>query len=194
MQKLIDDILQFSSLNADASSFEKVDLDAILNNVLSDIEIKIEESGALIKREPLLSIEAIPSQMGQLFQNLISNAIKFHKPGSVPEVSVRCRLISKEIVQEDTALLQSKSFIEIDISDNGIGFDESYKEKIFEIFQRLHNSKTYSGTGIGLAICKKIVDNHLGTIRVASEPGVGTTFTIQLPVVHPGFNVPEKAQ
>jgi signal transduction histidine kinase len=150
--------------------------------------------------EELPAIEAIPSQMGQLFQNLISNAVKFKRDDEGVQVDITCRIIPAEEVKsygwidEKTSALGGYSyswsrerFARIVVKDNGIGFNESYAEKIFEIFQRLHSAKTYEGTGIGLAICKKIVDNHHGIITASGQPGKGAAFTIILPLSQKNF-------
>lgn len=195
MQRLIDDILQFSSLKATTDAYRSTDLNDVVRQVLSDMEVKIESSSAVVSVDDLPPIEAIPSQMGQLFQNLISNAIKFKKEGEKVDINITCTIIPADElksygwIDEQTSALGGYSynwsrerFAKITVKDNGIGFQESYAEKIFEIFQRLHNAKTYEGTGIGLAICKKIVDNHHGTITAESKSGAGAAFTIILPL------------
>ncbi|MBD0294396.1 MAG: GHKL domain-containing protein, partial [Flavisolibacter sp.] len=161
----------------------------------SDLEVAIEQNGASIETGELPIIEAIPSQMGQLFQNLISNAIKFRKEEEPPFINICCIEITGEQLLQDTHLpsaanitaihlnWQQKRFLKISVQDNGIGFDKAYEEKVFEIFQRLSSTKKQEGTGIGLAICKKIVDNHHGFIKAESETNKGTTFIIVLPVL-----------
>jgi PAS domain S-box-containing protein len=206
MQHLIDDILAFSSLRISNEAFETTDLNAVVKQVLSDMEIRIEASGATVQADPLPVIEAIPSQMGQLLQNLISNAIKFRKEGVLPVVQISSQVVSADEVKdygwkdEKTLALRGttynwsrEQFVKLRISDNGIGFDEAYSEKIFEIFQRLHSNKVYEGTGIGLAICKKIVDNHHGSISADGKPGEGATFTILLPLSQKIFLSKEEA-
>ena len=200
MQRLIDDILAFSSLRATREAFRATDLNAVLKQVLSDIEIRIENTGALIRADELPVMDAIPSQMGQLFQNLLSNALKFRREDVQPLITISCKMVSAdEIKGHDFKEEESHSaaafpfhrgreqFARIEIRDNGIGFEEAYAEKIFEIFQRLHSSKTFEGTGIGLAICKKIVDNHHGMITAGSTPGKGATFTLYLPLSQKNF-------
>ena len=156
------------------------------------MELMIQEKKAVIQVPHLTVLEAIPSQMGQLFQNLIGNALKFQQPGKVPEVVLESDLITgRELFVSEAAYREiyplvnyrdwtNVPFVKITVKDNGVGFDEAFQEKIFEIFQRLHSN--YEGTGIGLAICKKVVDNHHGIIRVSSQENVGTVFTIILPV------------
>ncbi len=199
MQRLIDSILQFSSIKASAESFVQTDLNHILNQVLSDMEIRIQESGTVVKADKLPVIEAIPTQMEQLFQNFLSNAIKFRQQDKTPLIKISSEQIMADELNRkipDLNFTQQKGsaykwkkepLIKISVQDNGIGFDDKYSDKIFEIFQRLHTSKTHEGTGIGLAICKKIVDNHHGNINVISKEGEGTTFFIILPVSQKHF-------
>jgi PAS domain S-box-containing protein len=192
MQKLIEDILRFSNLRADKLAFEQVDLNQVVQQVLSDMEVVIQEKKAVIMVPQLSALEAIPSQIGQLFQNLIGNALKFQQPGIIPEIVITSDTVSGLEVFESEAAYRDTypmakykdwtnvPFVKITLKDNGVGFDEIFQEKIFEIFQRLHSN--YEGTGIGLAICKKVVDNHHGFIKVSSQENVGTVFTIILPV------------
>lgn len=206
MQRLIDDILSFSSLRVTRDAFCFTDLNAVLKQVLSDIEIRIENTGAVIHADELPVIEAIPSQMEQLFQNLLSNALKFRQEGVPPQITITCNTIGAEEInrndmKEDGTFPVSgisyrrgqEHFVKIEFHDNGIGFEEAYAEKIFEIFQRLHSNKTFEGTGIGLAICKKIVDNHHGLIGAISKPREGATFTIYLPFSQKMFTNSETA-
>lgn len=199
MQKLIQDILQFSSIKSTPSAFEKTDLNKVISQVLADVEVQIEKSKANIQVQELPVIEAIPSQMGQLFQNLVSNSLKFSKPDGQPQISITSKVLTgnqlKQImdVKELSSLTTShawerENFVKIVHTDKGIGFDEQYAEKVFEIFQRLHG-KMYTGTGIGLAICKKVVDTHHGFIAAQSRQGEGASFTIILPVSQKGYLV-----
>ena len=128
------------------------------------------------------TISAIPGQIRQLFQNLISNAIKFTKEGVPPIVEIKSEILRGEVLSPN--LEPNKDFCRIVVKDNGIGFDQQYADKIFELFQRLHTRNEYQGTGIGLAVCKKIVDKHGGLINVNSIQEEGTTFTIILPLIH----------
>lgn len=200
MQRLIDDILQFSSLKAVKADYRETDLNSIVQQVLSDMELKVESSAAVIEADNLPTIEAIPSQMGQLFQNIISNALKFKKEGEAPRIRINSTVLSADQLTNyhwiDGGNLaragysynwSREQFVRIDVKDNGIGFDETYAEKIFEIFQRLHLHQYYEGTGIGLAICKKIVDNHHGIISAEGKQGEGATFTIVLPLSQKNF-------
>lgn len=197
MQRLIDDILTFSSLRAHMEAFQPTDLNTVLRQVLSDMEIRIESSHATIHTTELPTIEAIPSQIGQLLQNLISNSIKFRKDDVPPVVSITGKIVSIDEVNNynwkaDKELHYTfnwsrEQFVKIEVRDNGIGFDEDYKDKIFEIFQRLHSNKNFEGTGIGLAICKRIVDNHHGVITASGSTGQGATFIVILPLSQKNF-------
>lgn len=168
MQSYIDDLLLFSRLTVDESQFVKTDCNKIIKEVLLDLETKIDESRGTINVDKLPDIEANPFQVRQLFQNLISNALKYRKENVAPIVN-----ISSQINVDGN--------MDIKVEDNGIGFDEKYKDRIFQLFQRLHGKSAYAGTGIGLSICKKVVDHHDGTISVNSSPGEGATFIVRLP-------------
>ena len=168
MRRLIDDLLTYSRVTSQAKPFQRVNLSNILENVLSDLEIRIEQTKAKIHVSNLPTIDADPSQMQQLFQNMISNSLKFQKEGNVPEISVSART--------------TPYHCEITFMDNGIGFDEQYVEKMFTIFQRLHGKQEYEGTGLGLAVCKKIIKRHSGNIQVYSTLGAGAKFVITLPL------------
>jgi signal transduction histidine kinase len=172
MQTLITDLLSFSRVTTKAQPFVPVDLNQIALGVLSDLEVRIEQTGARVAIEPLPTIDADALQMRQLFQNLIGNALKFSKPGESPVVRVIGAVRNGSTPPR----------LELEVSDNGIGFDQKYSDKIFVIFQRLHGRAEYEGTGVGLAICKKIVERHNGQIAATSTPGSGATFTITLPV------------
>ncbi len=171
MQVLIDDLLQYARVSSRGRPLERLDLDQLIRQVLSDLETRIEESGARVELEPLPRVEADPSQMGQLFQNLIANALKFRHPERTPEVRISGRMVSDS----------TRPWCEITVADNGIGFDQQYGERIFEVFGRLHGRTAYPGTGMGLAICRKIVERHGGTIEARGESGEGARFLIRLP-------------
>ena len=173
MRTLINDLLAFSRVIRSSEPFVAVDLAVVTKEVLSDLEVRIEKSGAKIDVEPLPSIEADPMQMRQLMLNLISNALKFQPAGAVPVVKINSRTL--------TAASGDK-LSEITVQDNGIGFDEKYIDKIFAVFQRLHGRSEYEGTGVGLAVCRRIVDRHHGNIIAKSQPGKGATFIITLPM------------
>jgi PAS domain S-box-containing protein len=179
MQKLIHDILEFSNLTGTNIPIENVDLNEIIQQVLSNMEVIIEQSGAQIIIDKLPVIEGNPSQLIQLFQNLLVNAIKFRHTDRKPLVKITV----EESIHHGNSLLQklNKSSI-IRVTDNGLGFEEKFNQNIFELFQRLHGKNDFEGTGIGLAICKKIVDNHHGIITASSKIGEGSVFNITIPL------------
>jgi len=192
MQVLINDILDFSQISAEVGTFGRVSLNRVVEQVRTDLEILIGETGAKIEVDNLPEIEGIESQMGQLFQNLISNSLKFRKPDIKPVVQIYAEKTIGGInsVQGNSAysilanptFWQNQAFCNIYVKDNGIGFDAVYADRIFNLFQRLHSRTSFDGTGIGLAICRKIVDNHHGEIQAKSEVGQGATFIITLPI------------
>ncbi|MDX5436403.1 MAG: PAS domain S-box protein, partial [Pontibacter sp.] len=181
MQNLINDLLDFSRVTTKSKPFVKVKLDDILTEVISDLEVTIEKTGARIVRSPLPEIEAEPTQMRQLFQNLLSNAIKFRKENESPIINIYAKSLQR---QAHLTATPGDELTEIYIEDNGIGFDEKYLDRIFNIFQRLEGQK-YEGSGIGLAICRKIAIRHGGDITAQSQPGIGTRFIITLAIKHP---------
>jgi PAS domain S-box-containing protein len=174
MQTLINDLLTFSRVISRNEPFVEVDLNQITREVLGDLEVRIEKTGASVEVGDLPNIEGDPTQMRQLLQNLIGNALKFHAPGATPKIQVRATTIEDESA--------GSAICHLTVQDNGIGFDEKYLDRIFAVFQRLHGRQEYEGTGIGLAVCRRIVDRHKGTITAKSKPGQGTTFIIDLPV------------
>ncbi|MDX2003586.1 MAG: ATP-binding protein [Chitinophagales bacterium] len=180
MQKLIEDLLNYSRLSKNKDDFEPTDMNTLVNEVVSDLEISIQQKQASIHTDSIPEIEVIPSQMRQLFTNLLSNALKFTDANVQPIISIQ----ASEILY-DTGLGSSQKCCKLVIKDNGIGFDEKFSDKIFILFQRLHGRSEYEGTGIGLALVKKIIDNHHGTIVANSTLGKGTTFTIILPISQP---------
>jgi light-regulated signal transduction histidine kinase (bacteriophytochrome) len=185
MTKLIDDLLDFSRISFDDKKFEEIDLNKILSDVVLDLDLKIAEKKAEVKwNGDLPKIEAVPLQMRQLFYNLIFNALKFAKPNIAPRILISHRLLSKEEIRQRKSLDTTGRCIEIVFSDNGIGFDPQFAEQIFIIFQRLNDRKQYPGTGMGLAIGKKIVANHKGDIY-ATSAGEGASFHVILPVKQP---------
>jgi light-regulated signal transduction histidine kinase (bacteriophytochrome) len=177
MQKLINDLLIFSRQEDGTVAFEQVNLKDLLADVLADMEVEIEKRGAEVSIGELPLLWANPSQMRQLFQNLISNGIKFRKTDDVPRVWIYCQ-------EEHTTIRDgARVFGRIVVEDNGIGFDERYAEEIFVVFKRLHSYHEYEGTGVGLSICKKIVDRHEGRISATGKPGEGAKFFLDLPVI-----------
>jgi light-regulated signal transduction histidine kinase (bacteriophytochrome) len=173
MHLLVQDLLTFSRVTNQGRAFEAVDLAAVTREVLYDLELRIEETGANVQVDPLPVIEADPLQMRQLLRNLIGNALKFHKKGKPP--AVRVRVESVEASNGDGAMLR------LLVEDDGIGFDEKYLDRIFTVFQRLHGRSEYEGTGIGLAICRKIAQRHGGEITATSAPAQGSVFAVSLP-------------
>jgi len=184
MQVLINDLLNFSRASRNTGEKEDVVLRDIFKSVLSDLEISISESKAAIELDISSEIHLIgnKTQLNQLFQNILSNAIKFRKKDEHPAISITGLHIDNDYNSNGFDSRPGLSYYKIDIKDNGIGFDEKYLDKIFTIFQRLHPKMDYKGTGIGLALCKKIVENHQGYITASSKPDAGTTFTIILPI------------
>lgn len=180
MRLLIDNLLEFSRTSRHNDPLEKINLNLVLNEVLTDLELKIEETNTVIEYSSMPWIVAYHSQMKQLFTNLLSNAIKFKKAGQSPVIKISCKEFL-DIERMDRFLANDKKYFKIEISDSGIGFEQEYAAKIFQIFQRLHGKAEYPGSGIGLAICKKIVDNHKGLLFAESEPGHGALFSIVLP-------------
>ncbi|GAB3337273.1 hypothetical protein GCM10027299_48190 [Larkinella ripae] len=178
MSKMIKDLLNFSRISSKKEPFRTVRLAEVVQGVLNDQELKIKAAEADVQIETLAVIEAVQSQMDHLFSNLISNALKFTRPDQIPVITITGDFVEGDDYDE---LLPGKRYYRIAVADNGIGFNEKYLDHIFKIFQRLHGKTAYEGTGIGLAICKRIVNNHKGLITAQSEPGVGTTFIIILP-------------
>jgi two-component system CheB/CheR fusion protein len=185
MTALIKDLLNYSRLFHHENSFSKTDLNDTLNNNLIDFELLIEEKKAEIVIAKLPTLEAIPFQMSQLFHNLISNSLKFSKEGVPPVISITYREFPEKEIEKYAKLKIAISYVEIIFRDNGIGFEQKYADQIFTIFQRIHNKESYSGTGIGLALCKKIIENHQGEIFVWSKENEGTVFHIILPLKNP---------
>jgi PAS domain S-box-containing protein len=177
MTSLIDDLLSLSRISNESIPFQKTDLNSILEDVKEDLESVIEAKNVKLFAEPLPTCEALPSQMHQLFQNLLSNAIKFNDK-KTPEVHITCETLG---MNKGSASVKYK----ISVKDNGIGFSSEYKERIFEIFHRIYGRAEYAGAGIGLAICKKIVEVHRGSIYADAVEGEGATFTIILPSRRP---------
>jgi PAS domain S-box-containing protein len=182
MLTLIRDVLRFSQLSNYSHEFAKVDLNNVLQQVKNDFELLIEEKQCLVESNVLPVIEAIPVQMSQLFSNLVSNALKFSRAGQKSCVQINASLLKPESVAVFNQLRPSAEYCRIDFTDSGIGFSQANAQQIFNIFQRLHTKDEYQGTGIGLAMCKKIAENHGGQIFAKSELGEGATFTVILPI------------
>jgi len=177
MQDLISDLLEFSSVTLRPQFFQKHDLVQIISESLLNLETRIEASNGKVEIAELPSIEVDSSQMRQLFQNLIGNSLKYCREGVSPVVKINC-------------LLTGNNYIDIILEDNGIGFEEEYIERIFQPFQRLHGRSAYEGTGMGLAICKKIVEHHNGNITAKSTVGKGSTFIVTIPANRPNISHP----
>lgn len=180
MTSLINDLLDYSRLSASVVP-EEVYLDDVVNEVLADLEHQISVKKAIIHASNLPRIEGIPGQLRQLFQNIIGNALKFANEGTPPLIHVECERVTHKDFDAD--LSDDGDYWRISVRDNGIGFDEMYLDRIFVIFQSLHDRQSFEGTGIGLAIAKKIVERHSGMITAKSQPGQGSTFLIILPAV-----------
>ncbi len=194
MQTLINDLLTFSRVISRTEPFALVDLAQITQEVLSDLEVRIEKTGAEVVVGELPKLEADALQLRQLLQNLIGNALKFQPPNAKPKVEIGGRMITGRegnvtgFPETDPRVsgmaADEQSFFQLVIKDNGIGFDEKYLDRIFAVFQRLHGRQEYEGTGIGLAVCRRIVDRHKGVISAKSRPGEGATFIVTLPMRH----------
>ena len=181
MQKLIRDILAYSRTTTADKKVEVTDLNDLLNHAIAELEVLIAEKKAVIKHERLPHIKVIPFQVQQLFYNLLNNALKFSRPDVVPHIFISCEIVDGSEFHQ-TYPPPAKKYCHISFKDNGIGFEPEYSKKIFEVFQRLHARSEYGGTGIGLSICKKIVENHNGLISAEGVPGQGATFHIYLPM------------
>jgi signal transduction histidine kinase len=179
-QKLIDDLLVYTRLNRNDKRPELTDLNELLNNAKVDMAQAIEEKQALIVSDKLPTIKVTPYQIEQLFVNLISNSIKYARENVRPEIGIIYSLVDASEIP-DSKKPAGKKFHKIAFSDNGIGFEPEYKNRIFVLFNRLHDKEQYSGTGIGLAICKKMAESHGGYIFADGRPGQGATFTLYLP-------------
>lgn len=180
MTVLVDDLLMYSQVSMKVHQTEDVDLNEKLQQVIADLEVPIEEKGARIEVEPLPVIKGYRRQLQQLFQNLLSNALKYSKPGVPPVITITATVATEG--ETPFALSQDKTYHLIQVKDNGIGFEQVYAERIFQLFQRLHGKTEYPGTGIGLAIARKVVENHQGYIWAESKAGEGATFGVLLPV------------
>jgi PAS domain S-box-containing protein len=183
MVSLIDDLLVYSHVTRGVSSVETVDLNQMLSFVLDDLELHIEELGAKVEVGSLPTIKGRPRQLQQLFENLIGNALKYRKQDIVPEVHITSRMIKgADRGVHSIAISRDKEYHLIEVKDNGIGFEQSDAERIFNVFTRLHGNSEYRGTGVGLSIVQKVVENHHGNIWAESTPGEGATFRILLPI------------
>jgi light-regulated signal transduction histidine kinase (bacteriophytochrome) len=180
MRALIDDLLTFSRVTTKGQPFGPVDLGAVVGDVLFDLETRLAQTSGRVDVGDLPILTADPMQMRQLFQNLIGNALKFQRPGVPPEVTIRA-VSWASLPPEADPPAPGRDGYRITVADNGIGFDQTFAERVFEMFQRLHGRGEYEGTGIGLAIVRKIVQRHGGQIAARGREGHGATFIIDLP-------------
>jgi light-regulated signal transduction histidine kinase (bacteriophytochrome) len=187
MQTLINDLLAFSRVTTKALPFTQVNLAQTAREVIEDLEGRIEMTKGRIEQGELPVIDAEPVQMRQLIQNLLGNALKFRRPEVPPVVKIEAKVYSGAVPQAPPGT-PDQTWCELTVSDNGIGFDEKYLDRIFNVFQRLHTRNEYEGTGMGLAIARKIVLLHGGFITARSAPGKGAAFIATLPVSHPKSN------
>lgn len=180
MQMLIDDLLKYSHAKNTAHKFEKIKLNTIIEEVIKDYEITIKEQDADINLKCFCEVNVMRFQFFQLFHNLFSTSFKFARPQQPLRITIKCRM-GKGNTFKDEKLSPNKNYCQISFADNGIGFDPQYADRIFKVFQRLNSSEDYEGTGIGLSICKRIVDNHKGVIMATSELNKGVRFDIYIP-------------
>jgi light-regulated signal transduction histidine kinase (bacteriophytochrome) len=181
LQQLIDDLLKYSRHTNEDTGFEETDLNLIVKEVLSDLDFEIQRRNASILTNQLPVAWAIPTQIRQLFQNIISNSLKFGKQNHSPQILIESEALTGADISGLNEHLKHEKFYRLYFKDNGIGFDEKYSDDIFMVFKRLHSYNEFEGTGIGLSICKKIVEKHGGFINVRSKINEGTTFVITLP-------------
>jgi PAS domain S-box-containing protein len=182
MQKLIQDILAYSRTTSSEKELTFTNLNDLLMHSKVELELMISEKKAVIDSDPLPTLNVISFQVQQLFNNLLNNALKFGKTNVPVHVVIRAENLNGEVLQKSYPL-PAKQYCHLSFKDNGIGFESMYEKKIFEVFQRLHGRTEYGGTGIGLALCKRIVENHNGLLTAESHPNEGATFHVYLPVV-----------
>ena len=181
MQRLIDDLLSFARVGSRHRDFEPVALEGLVAEVVGDLEARIEELGARIDVGRLPMVSGDPAQLSQLLQNLLSNALKFHREGVAPIIEIRAEVVAGAPARFGAESAQAARCV-LTVSDNGIGFDSKYAERVFSAFERLHSRADYEGTGIGLSIARKIAWRHGGELTASSRPGEGSTFTLTLPL------------
>jgi signal transduction histidine kinase len=189
MQQMIEDLLSYARVTTLAQPVAPVDLSSVLDEVLTDLEIRLERTGGRVEAEPLPTLEADPLQMRQLLQNLVSNALKFHRPEAPPVVRIYPldhNYAAPEGRPGHTRTPPpSNSYVRIVVEDNGIGFDEQHLDELFKPFHRLHGRSEYEGSGMGLAICRKIVERHGGSLTAQSTPGQGAKFIVTIATASP---------
>jgi len=182
MSLLIKDVLNYSRIIHSENMLVETDLNQVLNNILQDFDLLILEKNATIRKQYLPVMEAIPLQINQLFYNLVGNALKFSKTGRSPVITISLRILSSEETENNFNLNRQLSYFEISFKDNGIGFDQQFSDQVFSIFERLNNQQQYAGTGIGLALCKKIAEHHQGLIHAEAKENDGAVFYVLLPL------------
>lgn len=183
MQSLINDLLSFSRHSMSPTDFRSIELDEQVQFVIGELEIEIEKTGAIIEADPLPVVRAVPTLIRQLFYNLLSNALKFRKNDETPIVRIQSEKIRAADLSHPLRIAADTNYHRITITDNGIGFESKYADDIFMVFKRLNSYHEFQGSGVGLSICKKIVEKHNGWITATSEIGKGSAFTIILPVI-----------
>jgi len=198
MQTLINDLLTFSRVISSSQPFVPVDLGSVTREVLIDLEHRIERTKAQVQADRLPTIDADPLQMRQLLQNLIGNALKFQRADTIPVVKIEAQMVTRDQIRDDAVFPNlppmpspDDRFCVLTVQDNGIGFEEQYLDKIFTVFQRLHGRSEYEGTGVGLAVCRRITDRHGGLITAQSKLGEGSTFVVILPIHQPKMKEPQ---
>ncbi|WP_375444104.1 ATP-binding protein [uncultured Fibrella sp.] len=179
MSELIRDLLNYARLTTAKEPSAAVDLNAIISEALTDLDVRIQETQPTIQIDSLPTVHGRAVQLRQLFQNLLGNSLKFQPPGQQPMIAVTCQIAHPDALPAD--LPARRSYWQIDVRDNGIGFHQQYTDRIFEVFQRLHGKNKYAGTGVGLAVCRRVAETHGGTICATSQLGSGATFSIFLP-------------
>ena len=183
MGSLIDDLLSYSQVSLRPRLFDEVNLNNVIRQVLNDLELEIEEKGAEIHVPELCVLKGYQRQVQQAFQNLISNALKFHTPGTQPVITINGKTVEgRHCELKLSAEQQQKKYYIVEVADNGIGFDPGDTERIFNVFTRLHGNAEYTGTGVGLSIVRKVAENHQGFVTANSEPGKGASFQLFFPL------------
>jgi len=182
MQTLIDDLLIYAGIKEGKHDYEKINLNKIVKEVADDFKESIKDKKAVITIDGVCNTKVIVFQFRQVIHNLIGNALKFTHPKRFPRISIKCEVTPGRLLNFGD-ILPEVNYCHISVADNGIGFDSKYKNRIFEVFQRLHGQHVYEGTGMGLAICKRIIENHKGIITATGRLNKGVTFDIYLPTV-----------
>jgi signal transduction histidine kinase len=172
MGLLVDDLLTYSQLRTLPDDMELVDLEALWRQILEDLALEVQDKNAMVRLVDLPTVLGYRRQLQQLFQNLLSNALKYTNPGQPVEIDISCNKVLENGID----------YYQVQVKDNGIGFEQEHAERIFQLFTRLHGKHEYAGTGIGLSIVKKVIENHQGKIWAESELGKGSVFTLLLPV------------